>query len=173
MHKGVGARDQKPTVLFKSCNHLMTRTLTRYTRCYIYSASMFLSKIVLRKSKEILLKNNAVYVYWHKCAAFQRSVFGRSTAGNDVVATISISLFLFFPVFFPPSWPFLIEGVLGSKNLFSESWSELPKTWGRHLSRPRRPFWGALAAISDFALFTARLVLSFLLLNPLSTAYQK
>ena len=27
---------------------------------------------------------------WHKCAAFQRSAFGRSTAGNDVVATILI-----------------------------------------------------------------------------------
>ena len=37
--------------------------------------------------------------------------------------------FLFFPLFFfPPSQPFLIEGVLGSKNLFSESWRERPKT---------------------------------------------
>ena len=46
----------------------------------------------------------------------------RSTAGNDVVATIFIRLFFFPPVFFlSPSRPFLIEGVLGSKNLFSES----------------------------------------------------
>ena len=42
-------------------------------------------------------------------------------------------LFLFFPVFSPPfffspSRPFLIEGVLGSKNLFSKSWRERPKT---------------------------------------------
>ena len=32
----------------------------------------------------------------HERAAFQRSAFGRTTAGNDVVATILISLF-FFP----------------------------------------------------------------------------
>ena len=41
-------------------------------------------------------------------------------------------LFFFFPRFFPfffsPSRPFLIEGVLGSKNLFSESCLERPKT---------------------------------------------
>ena len=42
--------------------------------------------------------------------------------------------FLFFPVFFtpffpfPPSRPFLLEGVLGSKNLFCESCLERPKT---------------------------------------------
>ena len=34
-------------------------------------------------------------IYWHEHAAFQRSSFGRSTAGNDVVVTIIISLFLF------------------------------------------------------------------------------
>ena len=38
----------------------------------------------------------------------------------------------FFPVFSPPFFsplrPFLIEGVLGSKNLFSESYLERPKT---------------------------------------------
>ena len=73
--------------------------------------------------------------FWRERAAFQRS-----TAGNDVVATIFIRIFLlffftrFFPVFsvffpfFSPSRPFLIEGVLGSKNLFSESCLECPKT---------------------------------------------
>ena len=69
---------------------------------------------------------------WRERAAFQRSAFGRSTAGNDIVATIFIRIFFFFPFFFlpffPPSRPFLIEGVLGSKNLFSESWRERPKT---------------------------------------------
>ena len=40
--------------------------------------------------------------FWRERAAFQRSAFGRSTAGNDVVATISISLFSFFFPFFPP-----------------------------------------------------------------------
>ena len=33
---------------------------------------------------------------WHEHAAFQRSAFGRSTAGNDVVATIFI-IFSFSP----------------------------------------------------------------------------
>ena len=63
--------------------------------------------------------------YWR-----ERAAFGRSTAGNDVVATIFISLFLFFLFFSPPSRPFLIDGVLGSKNLFSESCLERPKTKG-------------------------------------------
>ena len=65
---------------------------------------------------------------WHERAVFQQSAFGRSTAGNVVVATIFIIRFFFFSVFFsPPSRPFLIEGVLGSKNLFSESWLERPQ----------------------------------------------
>ena len=50
-----------------------------------------------------------------------------------------------------PSQPFLIEGVLGSKNLFSESCLERPKPRGRHLSRPRPPFWGPLVTILDFS----------------------
>ena len=37
-------------------------------------------------------------------------------------------LLLFSRFFFSPSRPFLIEGVLGSKNLFSESCLECPKT---------------------------------------------
>ena len=70
---------------------------------------------------------NLSKIYWRERAAFQRSAFGRSTAGNDVVATIFIFIFFLFFLFFPPSRPFLIEGVLGSKNLFSESCLERPK----------------------------------------------
>ena len=87
--------------------------------------------------------------YWRERASFQRSAFGRSTAGNDVVATIFIHIFFsFFPPFFFPffsrfffsqSRPFLIEGVLGSKNLFSESCLECPKN--SHFGAPWRPFW--------------------------------
>ena len=33
-----------------------------------------------------------VHKYWRERAAFQRSAFGRSTAGNDVVATIFIRI---------------------------------------------------------------------------------
>ena len=86
--------------------------------------------------------NEVLFCNWREHAVFQRSAFGGSTAGNDVVATIFIRLFLFFPrFFFPPSQPFLIERVLGSKNLFSKSC----------LERPKKPFWGPLAAILDFA----------------------
>ena len=52
-----------------------------------------------------------------------RSAFGRST-GNDVSGHYKRHYFLFFFLFFlfsSPSSTFLIEGVLGSKNLFSES----------------------------------------------------
>ena len=62
-----------------------------------------------------------------------RSVFGRST-GNDVSGHYKrhyfFSIFFFSSSIFPfsPSRPFLIEGVLGSKNLFSESCLERPKT---------------------------------------------
>ena len=37
--------------------------------------------------------------FWRERAAFQQSAFGWSTAGNDVVATIFIRLFFFFPFF--------------------------------------------------------------------------
>ena len=56
-----------------------------------------------------------------------RSAFGRST-GNDVSGHYKRHYFLFSFFFSSPSSTFLIEGVLGSKNLFSESWRERPKT---------------------------------------------
>ena len=50
---------------------------------------------------------NIIQMFWHERVAFQRSAVGRSTAGNDVLATIIISLFLF--LFFPPFFfPFLL-----------------------------------------------------------------
>ena len=67
------------------------------------------------------LQLQIIVCFWHEHAAFQWSAFGRSTAGNDVVATIFISLFLFYfsPVFSPLSRPFFKEVVLGSKNLLT------------------------------------------------------
>ena len=58
------------------------------------------------------------------------SAFGRST-GNDVSGHYKHNYFPFhFLVqFFSPSWSFLIEGVLGSKNLFSKSLWERAKTF--------------------------------------------
>ena len=66
--------------------------------------------------------------FWHERAVLQRSAFGQWTAGNEVVANILISLFSTF--LHSSLLPFLIEGVLGSKNLFSESWPERPKSSG-------------------------------------------
>ena len=40
--------------------------------------------------------------FWHERAAFQQSAFRRSTAGNDVVATIFIRFFFPPRIFFPP-----------------------------------------------------------------------
>ena len=54
---------------------------------------------------------------------------GRRSGGRlatTLVATKNVIIFFFFS---PPSLPFLIEGVLGSKNLFSESCSEWPITY--------------------------------------------
>ena len=51
--------------------------------------------------------NKFSFMYWHKRAALQ-SVAVRRSNGNEV------------SVFFSPSSIFLIEGVLGSKNLFSD-----------------------------------------------------
>ena len=51
------------------------------------------------------------FFYWHERKAFQRSAFGRSTAGNYVVATIIISLFFFL---FSPPFFFLLRGDLFS-----------------------------------------------------------
>ena len=53
-----------------------------------------------------------------------RSEFGQSTAGSKVVATIHTS-----HSSFPLRSSFLKEGVLGSKNLFSERCLECPKTY--------------------------------------------
>ena len=74
-----------------------------------------------------------------------------STAGNDEVATNNVILFLFFfflffsffSFFFFPSSTFLIEGVLRSKNLLSESCLERPKRCCYICPRescPRRPW---------------------------------
>ena len=51
----------------------------------------------LDRPKNILDAKISFFRNWQQHAAFQRSAFGRSTAGNDVVATI------------------VIKGVFGSK----------------------------------------------------------
>ena len=71
--------------------------------------------------------NSAWAANWHEHAAFQRSAVGRSTAGNDVVATILISLFLFFlPVSSVAT--FSHRKSAGIKNLFCKRCLERPKT---------------------------------------------
>ena len=71
-------------------------------------------------------------LFWHELSALQSVAVRRST-GNDVSGHFFRHYFLLFfsSLFFsPPSRPFLIEGVLGSKNLFSESCLKWPITLG-------------------------------------------
>ena len=87
-------------------------------------------------------------VFWHERTAFQRSAFRQLTAGNDVVATIFILPFLFPPPFFPRF--FILRRDLFSQKECSDQKSYLAKVAQKAL-KPRRPFWGPLAAILDFA----------------------
>ena len=79
--------------------------------------------------------------FWHEHAAFQRSAFRWSTAGNDAVAPILIrllsSVFLCSP--FSLLLPFLIEGTLGSKTYLPKVGQNAQKPAGTPLSRPRQP----------------------------------
>ena len=142
----VGENNQWASTYLGLVHHSVTLNLScvqlySQNSCTVITAVQFTVKITLRYFAHAhahgYFKVFLCIWYWHKHAAFQRSAFGRSTAGNDVVATISISLFLFFPpVFlfscFPPSRPFLIEGVLGSKSF--------PDPVG-HFGAPWWPFW--------------------------------
>ena len=65
-----------------------------------------------------------VKFFWHERAAFQQPAFGRSTAGNDVVATIFICLFSFFPPFSPCFFPVFLR-----RDLFSEKECSDQKTY--------------------------------------------
>ena len=61
----------------------------------------------------------------------------------------SFLFFLFIFLFFSPSSTFLIEGVLGSKNLFRKKLTGAPQKLGvdpfldpvSHFGAPWRPFW--------------------------------
>ena len=64
-------------------------------------------------------------LFWHERSALQLVGVAVGRLATTLVATIFI---ICFPFFSPPSSPFLIEGVLGSKNLFGKSWSERPIT---------------------------------------------
>ena len=105
----------------------MLKEMSELTIANAFTILIFLPPVFNREGVEHLMLENIG-------ASVRRSSGRRS--GNDVVATIFIPIFFyffFFPVFFTPvffslSRPFLIEGVLGSKNLFSESCLERPKT---------------------------------------------
>ena len=82
-------------------------------------------------------------------SGWSSSSFGRSTAGNDVVATILISLF--FLRFLLRCYLFAQRECSDQKTYLAKVAKNAQKPRGRHLSRPRRLFWGPLAAIFDFA----------------------
>ena len=80
--------------------------------------------------------------FWYESAAFQRSAFGRATAGNDVVATIFTILFLsppFFPFFFSSVVTFSHRRSTRIKKLISESCLE--RLGVDTFPDPVGPFW--------------------------------
>ena len=84
-----------------------------------------------QKSILFLFNSNMRCAYSVKLARVVGVSVGRHSGGQlatMLVATKNVIIFLSPPVFFSPSSPFLIEGVLGSKNVFSESDSKCPIT---------------------------------------------
>ena len=82
----------------------------------------------------------------------------RWSIGNDVSGRYKRHYFLFFSSFFFFFFFFLLRRLLFTKKECLDQKTYLakvdgsaPKPRGRHISRPRPPFWGPLAAILDFA----------------------
>ena len=76
--------------------------------------------------REVILKDNIL-------AQAVGVAVGRRSGRRLATKNVFIFIYFFPPIFFSrfffsPSSPFLIEGVLGSKNLFSESGSKWPIT---------------------------------------------
>ena len=74
-----------------------------YLPLHLHFFNMFVRKenVEPKKDQNFLkrISSTLEVKFWRERAAFQRSAFGRSTAGNDVVATIFIRIFFFFSVF--------------------------------------------------------------------------
>ena len=70
-------------------------------RCNLYNLFLIYLFFLLQGWGLLIqqIKKGSIFLFWHERAAFQRSAFGRLTAGNDVVAAIIISLFSFSPRF--------------------------------------------------------------------------
>ena len=86
-----------------------------------------------------------IWILWHWRWVLQ------SVSLQAVVWYWWTAIFTILPFFSSTSQPFLIKRLLGSKNLFHESWWNLPKPTVIPLSWLRQPFWGHLVAILDFA----------------------
>ena len=81
--------------------------------------------------------NNYTIIFAQACGV----PVSRGSGGTTLVATINIIIFFHSPPpIFSPLQPFFIE----------VDWSA-QKSRGRHLSRPRWPFWSLLLAILDYA----------------------
>ena len=82
------------------------------------SRKIFLDLTTFLNLDCIIIDYSEALAYWHELSAFGRST-GNNVGGQNKQHYIVFCLFFsFFP---PPSSTFLIEGILRSKNLFSES----------------------------------------------------
>ena len=83
-------------ICFQFLQKWIQNTTSRDMNSFFQRPEFLLLSPRAEKSAEVFRKQK---LFWRKAAAFQRSAFGRSTTGNDVVATIFIRFF-FPPPFF-------------------------------------------------------------------------
>ena len=97
------------------CSHMRTQGINVLTHISSQECVLALSDTCIITSRDLHFRFRDMHycfrtciftsgpaLFWHERAAFQLSAVGWSTAGNDVVATIIISLFFFSPPVFPP-----------------------------------------------------------------------
>ena len=87
---------------------------------------------------------------WQERSALQSVAIRRST-GNEVSGLLFSQFFFFLVQVFLRRDLFSWKECSDQKTYFANDDGSAQKPRGRPLSRPRRPFWGPLAAILDFA----------------------
>ena len=115
---------------------------------------MFLSKSLMEVLAIIVMmllkETNPEPQFWRGIIGTSSRRCSRSPSGVQMATMLKWTA-LFTNIFSISTTILLIEGVLGSKTYLAKVARSAQKPRGRHLSRPRPPFWGPLAAILDFA----------------------